>query len=777
MKTRAGQKAWWMVVSILTAASAPIGAQQWIVENGIDGPDPAFRAVWGSGPDGVFAVGERGAIWHYDGLSWSVMGSGTAQAISSIWGTGPNNIFAVGVGGIILHYDGSTWSAMVSPSNLRLCSVWGTGPNDIFAVGDAETILHYDGSSWSVVRYTSSLPLLGVSGTSPNDVFAVGDYGVILHYDGATWSKMTSPTTASLRSIWVADPNNIFVVGQSGTILRYNGSSWSMMTSGTTATLEGVWGTAPNNMLAVGDGGCVYHYDGTSWSPVSSGTTATLYGVWGSSTDNTYAVGYGGAIHRFDGSSWRTLNTPPAPPATTAALGDVWGSGPNDVFAVGGGAIVHYDGDQWSLMDKPDRTVVAISGSGPNDVYAVGAGGTVLHYDGSTWSLIDSGGTYNFVDVWCNGPNDLFVTDFSRVLRRYDGSNWVTFSGSYMRVFGFSTNEVFAVGYTSNGSSYRVTLYRFDGSAFVQVASMSTGPQYSLYGVGGSSPQDIYISCYFKIWTIGGYKVIRYDGSVFSDYAYSLRLGSIWASSPNDVWGTGTGGWGVVFHNGGGGWSTFDFGASSQQLQGMWGSGPNDVFAVGNGGAIAHYTPRTRYRLRAMVPNRPCGDVTVTPNRNYYEPNTAVTLTAQPTNGGTFVRWQGDVPTGHEQDNPLALQMDSDKMLTAIFRGPSLTLSVVHDTWGTVSVDPNQPFYRPGQWVTLTATPIEGKAFGGWTIYDPCFPGDAEHAIIDDNMVTSVQLNADTQVEAAFKCGSGLGMLPAPAALGLLVLLLLRRRR
>jgi hypothetical protein len=34
--------------------------------------------------------------------------------LSSLWGASPNDIFAVGDNGAILHYDGSAWSSMVS---------------------------------------------------------------------------------------------------------------------------------------------------------------------------------------------------------------------------------------------------------------------------------------------------------------------------------------------------------------------------------------------------------------------------------------------------------------------------------------------------------------------------------------------------------------------------------------------------------------------------------------------------------------------------------------
>ncbi|MCX7044823.1 MAG: hypothetical protein NTX50_04945, partial [Candidatus Sumerlaeota bacterium] len=49
-----------------------------------------------------------------------------------------------------------------------------------------------------------------------------------------------------------------------------------------------------------------------------------------------------------------------------------------------------------------------------------------------------------------------------------------------------------------------------------------------------------------------------------------------------------------------------------------------------------------------------------------YDAGTTVSLLVEPWMGCLFLRWTGDIPTGHETDNPLSLTMDSDKATTAI---------------------------------------------------------------------------------------------------------------
>jgi hypothetical protein len=105
-----------------------------------------------------------------------------------------------------------------------------------------------------------------------------------------------------------------------------------------------------------------------------------------------------------------------------------------------------------------------------------------------------------------------------------------------------------------------------------------------------------------------------------------------------------------------------------------------------------------------------------------------------------------------------------------------LTLTLINGSWGTVSVDPNQPIYEPNQVVTLTATPIEGKAFRQWEIYDPNYPGDANYAVIDANATLTLLMDADKQVGAAFKCGNN-GTILVPTSLLLILMSVGYRRR
>ncbi len=221
--------------------------------------------------------------------------------------------------------------------------------------------------------------------------------------------------------------------------------------------------------------------------------------------------------------------------------------------------------------------------------------------------------------------------------------------------------------------------------------------------------------------------------------------------------------------------------------------GPGNTFESWSGDASGSANPTTvvmdadksivanfaelRYTLTLASNPSGSGSIDASPppeGDGRYAPGTVVTLTATPADGFLFSNWSGDASG---LTNPTTITMNGNKNITANFvEGRTLTLNVVNGDWGTVVVEPNLPLYAPGTAVTLTASPIEGKAFKQWEIYDPNCPGDANYAIIDANTTLTLVMDADKHVGAVFKCGSGMEPV-LPLALGMLVLTVLVRRR
>jgi hypothetical protein len=150
-------------------------------------------------------------------------------------------------------------------------------------------------------------------------------------------------------------------------------------------------------------------------------------------------------------------------------------------------------------------------------------------------------------------------------------------------------------------------------------------------------------------------------------------------------------------------------------------------------------------------------------------------------------------PQGRSEFNgfPAEAAVDNIEARTGKFsRTPRrLHLTVAHSNWGWIAIDPdlrdptdpNTPDqkllrYTDGTEIVLTATPVSGKSFKEWTIYDPNYPGDLSHAATDANAVLYLTMNADRQIDAVFKCGSGVGQALPLLIVGATVCGLAKRR-
>jgi hypothetical protein len=136
-------------------------------DKGNKGAGYAYFGVWGSGPNDVYAVGQRPGsgsssllfVSHFNGNVWSDITSsldpqGTMPSLYAIWGSDSSHVWVVGDGtangGTMLFWNGSTWAAKAAGASGPFeasFAIWGSGPNDLWVIGIG--VYHYNGNSWS----------------------------------------------------------------------------------------------------------------------------------------------------------------------------------------------------------------------------------------------------------------------------------------------------------------------------------------------------------------------------------------------------------------------------------------------------------------------------------------------------------------------------------------------------------------------------------------------------------------------------------------------------
>lgn len=524
------------------------GVLRWTRERG-DVVSRDLFAVWGTGPNDIWAGGDRTMMYN-NGTRWVVIPGDWDGGVTAIHGSATDDVWAVGAQ-LLRRFDGRRWSTVTPPVNENFSGVWASAPNNVYVTGGAfGWVLRWDGEAWNTVfTATQGRRFTGVWGSGANDVHVLGsrynpgtqtDDAYVWHWNGAQWDS-TAFAGTYLSAIWGSSANDVYAVGLGGTIVHFDGTAWSTVGAGVTSYgLRRVWGSGPNDVWAVGGGyhaggpeATVLHYDGTQWSEVQTGGLKTAAAVFAPNPDKVYVLGYGGMIQKRSGGQWQ---------AETSVNGEllqaVWPVGDDDALAAACGGVMRTQGQGWAMVHAtPDDCLT--------DVWAT-PGGAQIFAVGTP------------------------ITGRYPVIVRWDGTAWsrteVTDARELTAVWGFSANDVYAVGYTDG--SQRPVIRHWDGTAWTD---MPTGLPYGqIRGIWGSSPNNLYAV---------GTHVLRWNGTwweTLSVHYSSDMYEDVWGSGPDDVYVSGGG----IYHWDGGSWSAL-FPRLNYRGWGVWGSGPNDVYVVG----------------------------------------------------------------------------------------------------------------------------------------------------------------------------------------------------
>jgi len=339
---------------------------------------PALRSIWGASDDDVWAVGDHGALIHFDGTAWTPFDSGTRTDLADIWGTGHSDAWAVGDAALI-HWDGHAWTpARTTLTESTLNAVWALGGCTALAAGDAGTVLRRDCTGWHALPSGVTSDLLGVWASDATNAWLVGKQGTLLHFDGRAFERVPAPTVATLNDVWGTGPRDIWAVGDDAVTLHFDGKRWQKTPNPLThhESLLQVRGTAPDHVLVVGERGAFAAWDGRTWTPRGAPCTGVdarsdkLNAVLPLELDDwLVACDQVGILHGALATSW-----------SEGASGRLTGlaRAGTDLFAVGPYQLWQRTGAQWSRVTAVGAPLRAIAGAADGQVIAVGEHGVVL---------------------------------------------------------------------------------------------------------------------------------------------------------------------------------------------------------------------------------------------------------------------------------------------------------------------------------------------------------------------------------------------------------------
>jgi len=190
------------------------------------GVDTILWGVWGPTRDLLWTVGGDGVddppvMLRWDGAAWAAVelpATGDSAGLFKIWGSGPQDVSAVGDRGLALHFDGAAWTTRATGDPADLISVWGRSAGEHLAVGGRASgrLARWDGAAWS----GETLPVPGLSGVwmDPGGAATVvGMQGTIyeLMPGSSALIAQDSPTQLLLHAVFGFVDGPRFAVGGS----------------------------------------------------------------------------------------------------------------------------------------------------------------------------------------------------------------------------------------------------------------------------------------------------------------------------------------------------------------------------------------------------------------------------------------------------------------------------------------------------------------------------------------------------------------------------------
>ena len=601
-----------------------------------ESPSPlslTLRSVWASAPDDAWAVGELGALLHYDGTGWRAAEQSAGATLNAVWGAARNKIWAVGDAGTVLFYDGVAWAPIPGLTvTANLLAVQGNAAgDDVWIAGAGSTLLHLEGGTF--VQKTGPLPgyqYSGIAYAAPDFVvFSTTSQGKqMAMWNGAAFATLALPLTEDFYAYGIsgAGPDTAWAVGYTYSIttgavtpaiLRIGRTTAEKIpfTSGsTTRYLRGVHARAANDVWLVGEDGTAFRWNGERLVRLASTESPSLFSVFAASADAAFAVGSSGALARWNGYSFATQPMVPTPATGSTYLATV-SAGPSDIWAGGDrGTLMHYDGSRWAQIPgiPQSATIRSLSLSSTGEVWAAGSliGGQPMVLRGGVATGFSAVGTLpatvgSLTSVAAFSASSAWVVGGAGLVWRWNGTAWSVLampatpaekvSANLQAVVAASATDAWIGGnLTVDTTSVRTnTIYHTVADKLVAV-----NPPTGVYNVAGMTLSGGSVWMAAADTSMGRNAVLRADvrtatidtpidaGPVTSSYVRAIAVQTqpareIWLIAPQGT---------VLRQPEGGMFSRLTLSNAGPAFYGITVNGPGDVTLVGDSSLIVRAT-------------------------------------------------------------------------------------------------------------------------------------------------------------------------------------------
>ena len=317
------------------------------------GAEPLY-ALWGRSASDFWAAGRAGAVWHFDGASWSQMAEGPRADVAALAILDASHVYAAA--------NACTDAACET----REPRVLARGPDGRYGPMPGEL--------------SGELSALAVVAAS--DVWAVGEGGAF-RYRGAAWEPFTAHgLPAGALSDVAACPGALYLAGAGG-LAQQSGDGFSAV-QGVSGAMRAV-ACAGSAAFAVGDF-AIYRVENGSGVPLDPTADhlrqAAWRVAWASTDGDLFVGGEARWILHFDGAHFEAFDRPAGLDVQRVAA--LFGTGFGDVWAAGSlhdgtSFLAHFDGAFWTTRDPAlERGLAAVRGLPDGQVWLGGDRGAIL---------------------------------------------------------------------------------------------------------------------------------------------------------------------------------------------------------------------------------------------------------------------------------------------------------------------------------------------------------------------------------------------------------------
>lgn len=139
-----------LAVAALLGACSDDDGEPPFTEPPVPGTQSWLFDVVGTAADNVYACGNKGAMFRWNGTAWEYVDLQVGDPIVRMWKEdGGSTLYAVGHKGRIWRNTGTSWTSMASGTSKNLYGIGALG-GVVHAVGQDGTICRLAGSTWSV---------------------------------------------------------------------------------------------------------------------------------------------------------------------------------------------------------------------------------------------------------------------------------------------------------------------------------------------------------------------------------------------------------------------------------------------------------------------------------------------------------------------------------------------------------------------------------------------------------------------------------------------------